>query len=148
MSETKRFHLGAVLSIVHGRLLCTGGMDDVYKILSWMTDDDLYTHQLSRASSACEPLLKSFFPVLDTPEVKGDVEGFGDSLSEFGGDKLAIDEAVSDWLQNRAAEWGEWFDVPRLPESTWKYRDPFAELVGMVGEDRVLVVSAESEAGA
>lgn len=53
--NTKRFPLCDVLSISNGRLC--GKMDGVYKILNWMTNDELFTHQLPRAMRECQPFL-------------------------------------------------------------------------------------------
>lgn len=60
--ETKRFTLGAVLSVTTHRLLTDIG--DLYGILGWMTDDAPMTHQLPRFNAECEPWLLRWFPQL------------------------------------------------------------------------------------
>ena len=62
MTETKTFHVKAVLSVVTGILLCD--IEEVYKIMSWMTGQNLMTHQLPRAFEPCKEFLVSRFPNL------------------------------------------------------------------------------------
>ena len=72
--KTKKFHLGDVLSITTGRLVSPRHMDGVYDILNFMTGDNLFTHQLPRASDECKPHLLAQFPQLaevDTSGVNG-----------------------------------------------------------------------------
>ncbi len=63
MSETKRFSLRTILTVTTGRLLTKprddrdNGIDDLYKLLGWMTDDSPFTHQLGRFSDECKPVL-------------------------------------------------------------------------------------------
>jgi hypothetical protein len=52
---TQQFTLGEVLSIATTKLLTP--FEGVYRILNWMTDDSLYTHQLPRACDECKPWL-------------------------------------------------------------------------------------------
>lgn len=47
-----KFTTGEVISAGTGRLCCQ--MDGVYRILNYLTGDNLYTHQLPRAFKACE----------------------------------------------------------------------------------------------
>ena len=54
---SKQFHLGDVLSVTSDFLLSPRKIDGVYDILNYMTGDDLYTHQLPRASKECKPWL-------------------------------------------------------------------------------------------
>lgn len=64
MSETKDFHIGDILSVTTGRLVSPEHIGGVYKILNWMTSENLMTHQLPRASRECEPFLKAQHPDL------------------------------------------------------------------------------------
>ena len=57
-----KFTLGQVLTVTTGRLLCP--MDELYAILNFMTQEDLYTHQLPRASNHCKPALLEKYPIL------------------------------------------------------------------------------------
>lgn len=62
--ETKLFHLGDVLSITDGRMMSPRHMDGIYDILSFMTGDSLFTHQLPRAMKECQPFLLKQHPQL------------------------------------------------------------------------------------
>ena len=52
MSESKRFHISDILSITTGRLVATRHVEGIYDILGFMTGEELFTHQLPRASSS------------------------------------------------------------------------------------------------
>lgn len=74
--EQRLFQLGDILSITTGKLVSKRHMEGVYDILNFMTRDNLFTHQLGRASSECKPALLQQHPQL------GAVTGaeFGDEL--------------------------------------------------------------------
>ena len=76
---TRNFHLSDILSITTGRLVSTRHMEGVYEILNWMTQDDLFTHQLGRASEECAPILCTLYPELSETALagSGDVRGQG-----------------------------------------------------------------------
>lgn len=59
LREGKRFHLGDVLSITTGHLLSPRHMEGVYEILNHMTGDQLFTHQLPRASRGMRTVSKA-----------------------------------------------------------------------------------------
>ena len=59
-----KFHIGDVLSITTGKMVSPTGMDGIYKILNFMTGEDLYTHQLPRAMRVCAPHLLQQHPQL------------------------------------------------------------------------------------
>jgi hypothetical protein len=71
MIENRSFHLGDILTVVIDRLLSPRGMDGVYDILNYMTEDTLYTHQLPRAARECKPHILSQHPELE--EIDGSV---------------------------------------------------------------------------
>lgn len=53
-----RFHVGDILSIITGRLVSPRGIEGVYDILGYMTDDTPYTTQLGRFGEECKPHLQ------------------------------------------------------------------------------------------
>jgi hypothetical protein len=55
---TRRFHIGDILSIITGKLVSPRGVDGIYDILGYMTDDDPHTVQLGRFIEECLPYLK------------------------------------------------------------------------------------------
>lgn len=133
--ETKRFHLGALLNIVPGRLVSSGGVDDVYKLLNWMTGDNLFTHQLPRASRECKPWL-----LLRHPELKKigktEVAELDRLLEEF-----EPHCACTRWVSMCAdILCCSQFDVAPIPKDDHEHIDPVTEAENMIGKDKVIVV--------
>jgi hypothetical protein len=58
--EKKKFDLGTILSITDGHLFTE--MENVCGILNYMTGDELYTHQLPRATEECAPVILRQYP--------------------------------------------------------------------------------------
>jgi len=56
------FSLGQVLTITTGKILCSAS--EAKEILSYMTNDTIYTHQMSRALRECQPELLKQHPQL------------------------------------------------------------------------------------
>lgn len=56
-----------VLSVVKGVLLCK--IDQVYEILNWLLDENLFTHQLPRAGRFVQPIIEKQFPWIATIDV-------------------------------------------------------------------------------
>ena len=115
------FDLGTVLSITTGKLLADLG--NVYEILNWMTGDELFTHQLPRASKECAPYLLEKFPVLSTVDTS-----------------LVTPKIWETWLSDQKAIYGNEFHVPPIPNKAHEVRNPITELCEIVGEERVIVV--------
>jgi hypothetical protein len=138
--EWKSFHLGAVLTITTGIMVAPGGVGDIYDILNWMTGENLFTHQLPRASDECEPVLKDLYPGLaavtrpDTTKLaNGDQETFW-----------------KNWLANQVKQFGENLPVPKLLVHEGK--DPIEELFEMRGRLNptapiVVVVAPDEDLG-
>lgn len=122
--ESRQFHLGDVLTVVTGRLLAPRGMAAVYDILCYMTQDDLYTHQLPRAREECAPDLLRQHPHL--AEV---------TLGEVSPDN------VTQVLEGLSAEYGETLPVTPLPPHVHEYIDPASELAEKVHPGRVIHVN-------
>lgn len=118
---TESFSLGAVLSITTGVLLCP--MDDVYRILNFMTGDSLFTHQIPRASRECAPYLLNQFPALANVDASG-----------------VTPENWQTWLREQVAKHGDTFAVAPLPPGEHYQIDPISELVEKVHPDKIVVV--------
>ena len=58
-----KFDIGTILSVAHSKLLTEIG--NVYKILNFMLDDNLFTHQLPRAGRFCAKFLIAQHPKLE-----------------------------------------------------------------------------------
>lgn len=75
---SRRFHIGDVLSITTGRLISPRGMDGIYDILGYMTDDSPFTTQLGRFAEECKPYLEQLLgEAIKVPET------ITDSLSMY-----------------------------------------------------------------
>lgn len=70
------FHLGDILCVTTGRLVSLDGMDGVYDILNFMTNDSLSTVQLGRAATEATPYLYEQLPWLSeiTPDLLDEVK--------------------------------------------------------------------------
>lgn len=121
--KRKLFHLGDILSITTGRLVSPRLMGGVYDILNYMTQDNLYTHQLPRAGDECKPWLLRQHPQLRTV------------------DASSIDrDNWQDWLAEQVKLFGKELLVEPIPRDDHDYIEPIAELVEMVGSEKVIVV--------
>ena len=140
MPETKKFPLRVVLTVTTGRLLTASkgprdnGIDDLYKILNWMTGDELFTHQLPRAGNECKPWLLRWFPELAFVEVA--LGNLDDTIKKMGAEKGV--ENWLGWIMEKGIKTE--YDVPKIPTKDHKRINPLDELVGMVGADKVVVV--------
>lgn len=130
MSETRRFHLGDVLTVTTGRFLCPEGVGGLYKILNWMTGESLMTHQLIRAGEECREPLLAQHPDLAYVDVPDDLEG---------------EEAVRRWLAGEVDFYGEYRDVTPLHEDDHTRIDPITEMRKLAPNAEIIVVSGEAE---
>lgn len=146
--STKEFHLGDVLSITTGRLVSPRHMDGVYEILNFMTGEDLFTHQLPRASDECKPFLIEQFPQLATPEMDFAVAELVEMLKTPSG-KAESNKLILGWLSKlTSGKYGvrceEKYNVKPLPKNAHEVKDPIAEAVEMMGDpNKVIVVKTE-----
>jgi hypothetical protein len=112
------FDLGAVLSVTTSVLLCP--LDELYEILNFMTGDNLFTHQLPRASRVCGQQILQQHPGLEIVDASGVTrENWETFLSE---QKHLFGDAV-----------------PLVPLTDWEYKDPVDEATEMVGEEKVTI---------
>lgn len=130
--EWKEFHIGDVLTITTGIMVSPEGIGGVYQILDWMTGDQLFTHQLPRASRLCEPILKDLYPEIATVEIPN-TSAVPESL---------IPEFWIDWLSKQAKRFGEKIRVPKL--TTYTPIDPLEELISMRPNAEIILVDPES----
>ena len=93
----RQFHLGDVLSIVHGALLSPRHMTGVYDILGYMTGRDLSTIMLLPAADPCKEALLKQHP----------------QLAEVVNDKVGP-ENYKEWLDKCISKYGETLPVKPL----------------------------------
>jgi len=124
MTATRLYALADILTMTTGRLLAPRGMDAVYDLANWMTDDNLMTHQLPRAIKVCGPALLEQLPHLRGVEPPATID--------------ATD--IPSWIADAEREYGETLPVAPLPSGVWEYRDPIEELTEMVGPEKIIPV--------
>lgn len=94
--DKSTFHISDVLSIISESLLSTKGMQGVQDLLTFMTTDEIYTHQVPEAMKEVRPLLVEQFPDLCDIEVK--------DVTEI---------SLRKWLQPHIEKHGEYLEVHR-----------------------------------
>jgi len=116
------FHLKCILSITTGRLLSEKGTRGVYDILNFMTGDNLYTHQLPRASEECRPHLVHQLPWLEglAPPVDADTP------------QMARGKPLFDWMRETVEaskeRGGPFYAIFPLHPEHHEHKDPIEEL--------------------
>lgn len=130
-SETRRFHVGDILSAMTGVLVSPRHIGGVYDILGWMVDENLMTHQLPRVSRECEGFLRELFPDLDAIDT--------DAI------QVTNEAECLTWLASIEPAVGTHRDVPRLPRADHTQIDPIAE-IKMLRPDVAIIHLGEEQA--
>jgi len=120
--KTERFHLGAVLSMTTGKLLCQ--MDDIYRLAQHLAGEPVWTHQLPRVGREAKPHLLAQFP----------------ALAAVTGDEVTPDNFAA-WLYERVTEHGEFLDVAPMPVDAHESIDPISELAEKVHPDKIVTIT-------
>jgi hypothetical protein len=140
----KQFHISDVLSVTTGRLVSTRRIGGVYDVLNFLTGDELYTHQLPRASDECKPWLRTQFPALfpEAPGMQKRLDHLSEQCEKANGDRDKLSAVCNAW-------WRDIQEANGLPEMLTLYEmgaemhthiDPIEEAQAMMGDDRVIVV--------
>jgi len=125
----REFHLGDILSITTGRLVSPRHVDGVYDLLNFMTGDNLYTHQLPRASDECKPYLLMEMPWL------GEIDASNVNSNNW-----------QKWLKQQVEERGEYHEVRRIHQEDHEVIDPIDELRRMgVDESKIITIDTSKE---
>ena len=114
--QTKKFHLGDVLSITTGRFVSPRHMGGVCDILNFMTGNYLFTYHPMRASYECKSYLLAQFPQLAEVDASG-VNG----------------KNHTQWLVKQVAKYGEELEVKPIPKGAHQFKNPIAEVAEMIG---------------
>lgn len=121
--QSKKFHIGDLLSITSGRLTCpqingrSHPIIGVHEILSFMSGESLYTHALPRICKEARPILLAEYPWLaeiEVPDVPAEHE-------------LSAWEWVCDWLKPIAEEYGEYHEVWPMHQEDHESIEPMDE---------------------
>lgn len=107
-----QFHVATLVTITDGHLIAPNHMDDVYAILNYMTGDNLFTHQLTRAAEECQPALLEQHPWLaGVPELPDGMEH----------------DVIMDVVANLVNTYGQMHEVQPLKPEEHTRIDPVAE---------------------
>lgn len=101
MSGQQEFHLSAILSVTTGVLVCE--MDSLYRIINYLTGDDISTIGLLSAAEPCKAALLEQLPQLAAIDARG-VNG----------------QTWRAWLSEQVAHYGAMHPV--TPMSQWEKR--------------------------
>jgi hypothetical protein len=154
---TTMFALRVILTVTTGRLLTVGagpqdnGIGDLYELLNWMTEDNLFTHQLGRAAEECKPVILELYPelaVLGSPSAMAKLDEW---ISRYvnaaepppGVVKGDAEDGIKTWIEEMKILFPNVQDFYELPHIKDKhtYKDALDELVEMKGKDNVLVIT-------
>lgn len=122
---SQSFKLGTVLSITTGFLLCE--VEQLYKILDFLTGQSLYTHQLPRAADFGKTHILSIYPELEGIEVPD----------------IRTEQEVDVYLQS-LIEKGLKEEYELSPMTDFVQKNPIEELIEMRGStDGIIVADVE-----
>jgi hypothetical protein len=143
----KQFHFSDILSVTTGRLVSTRHMDGIYDILNFLTEDNLYTHQLPRAMKECEPWLRQVLAPKWFPEHHEMSVMLADLIDRCSGDGGAVKDrnrTIGEWLANVKIKLDlpDNVDLMKMDIGSHVQINPILELEKMVGADKIIVVEA------
>ena len=122
MSEKlEYFATPVVLTVTYDRLLCK--IEDVYRILNFITGDSIYTHQIPRACRTVAPWILRGLPQLrdwDSKEINSD--------------------NWQSYVKLANEKFGERLLIKPMPRHLWTHIDPVEEAKAMVGDDNVITI--------
>lgn len=119
-----KFNIGTVLSISHSRLLTE--ICNVYEILNYMLDDNLFTHQLPRAGRFCQKFVIAEHPQLEK----------WDSFNE-----QITTENWKEYLGKAKAMFGEELEISKVPGGVWTYKEPMEEAQEYFAKENIIIVN-------
>lgn len=123
----REFELGDVLTVTTEIMMCRRGMDGVYEILDYLTEDELCTHQIPRAMRACRDEVLAQCP----------------SLADIVPPEFKDHEDMFVWLGEMELRLGNSFELN--PITSWEHQEPTEEACDLMGPERVFVHEAEED---
>lgn len=146
-TETRSFPLRTVLSVTTGRLLTApknggNGIEDMYDLLGFITNDAPFTHQLGRFADEVRPWLLQQFPELGMAKI---ALGRLDVYRKEGGSLAAVNRWLAE-LVEEFPEIKESYEIARMPAQAHTRRDPLEELAAMTQAPIAVMRPADPEA--
>jgi len=124
-NDLKNFDIGTVLSISHSKLLTDIG--NIYKILNYMLEDNLFTHQLPRACKFCEKFILTQHPQLT------EWNNYDESVNE---------DNYKEMLKKAEEMFGDQLPIKKVPSGIWNFIDPIEELIQKIPHEKILILKA------
>jgi L-fucose isomerase-like protein len=121
-----KFSIGTILTVTHSIMLTT--MPELYDIFNYMLDDNLFTHQLPRASRFCEPFIDAQYPQIKREWV------YSDEINE---------NNWKEYLEKAEKMFGKELEINKVPSGVWTYKDPIEEMKEMVPKDKIIIVNQD-----
>lgn len=145
----KKFHVGDLLSITTGRLVSNRHMEGIYDILNHMTGDNLFTHQLGRASKECKPYLLVWFPELAKADTSKNMARLCELIENAEANHEPPQVGVDIWIKwmSERCQCGfkMEYEVGQIPRDVHEVRDPLTEMIEMKGDKNIIVVESGKE---
>ena len=113
-NNEKNFDLESVLSITTARLFTD--TKKVYDILNYLTNSNIFTHQMPRAIKAAQHYILARYPQL---------EGVGQYVI------INNYEDLKTFLNSQKAVFGNSFALSPMPREIYEYMDPIEEAIEM-----------------
>ena len=137
LNTTKDFPTLAVLSVTSGRLLTQpkdasegNGIDQIYEVLEWMSDDLPFTNQLVRFIEECKPWIYRQHPEI----IKAD-KWIENKLIE-----KCEAEDVKDCQAAMLAKFGETITLQKIPQGYHDFKNPIDELFEVGEKNGIKIV--------
>ena len=107
MKETKIFSIEPILTVVTGKLLCEHNM--LYEILSHITGDNIYTHEIPVAANFCNIWILANYPnlriAIDTENMKL-LESLISDAKKAKNRKESLVFAINTWFNKLKTDYG------------------------------------------
>ncbi len=113
-NNERNFDLGTVLTVTTGRLFTD--MDNLYDVLNYLSNDEIYTHQIPRVIRTAGAYVLQKYPQLD---------GVGKDVV------INNEQDVKTFLDRQKDVYGDSFGLSPMPEELCQHIDPIEEAIDM-----------------
>lgn len=127
--EEREFPTTDVITALTGYLVSRNGIGALYDVLNFMTNDNLFTHQLARAFDETKPYLVEQHPDLALLHIPN-WDGLAPEQRE---------PAVRAWIEEQLEKFGPTRVVRRIPAEAHKRIDPITEANTLMGKNRSVI---------
>jgi len=115
-----KFKTEDIISSATGILV--GSIDGIYKVLSYMTSENLFTHQLPAAMDTVKDEMFKQCPWLNDVDIEH-----------------VTTENVEAWIKEELQKHDEEYELTPVPE-LWGTHDPIDDMAKLLGKDQEMIV--------